>query len=124
MLRRTAQDPRVPLGGFVGRIPTPLRPPRRRRAARVARPLLLVVVALGLLGPAGSGPAGAQGGGDDDGGTTTTTISAERRRAAGEVLVVNASGLLDPVLVDFLEQSLADAEAAEARAFVIQLNSE
>jgi membrane-bound serine protease (ClpP class) len=74
-----------------------------------------LLVTLSAMG----GPASAQ-----PGETTETTISEARAEAAGTVLVVNASGLLDPVLVDFLEVSLADAEAVGARAFIIQLNSE
>lgn len=37
--------------------------------------------------------------------------------------VVQVNGYLDPIVVDFVEQSLQDAEAADAEAFVIQLDS-
>src|SRR3954470_10915195 len=37
--------------------------------------------------------------------------------------VVEVSGFIDPVVVDFVEHSLASAEKAGAEAFVIQLNS-
>jgi membrane-bound serine protease (ClpP class) len=51
-------------------------------------------------------PAAAQGPGD-----------------AGFVAVVEVDGLIDPVLVDFVESSIADAEAAGALALVLQVDS-
>src|SRR5262245_45531824 len=102
MLRRTAQDPPVPLGGFVGRLPTRFRrlarPGTTTRPAATASPRLLarlvaaalVVVAIALLAV----PAQAQDGDDGD------------RERADEVLVINVSGLIDPVVVSFIEQSL------------------
>ena len=43
--------------------------------------------------------------------------------AVGTVEVIEVSGLLDPILVDFVQRSIADAEASEAVALVLQLNS-
>jgi membrane-bound serine protease (ClpP class) len=43
---------------------------------------------------------------------------------AGVVEVLEVSGLLDPILVDFVERSIAEAEASEAVAVVLQLNSQ
>ncbi|MEL7207277.1 MAG: hypothetical protein AAGK32_03435, partial [Actinomycetota bacterium] len=83
---------------------------RSRRVSRRLGALLLVLgAALSGLAPA----AGAQDDGDvepvDDG--------------AGTVEVIEVSGLLDPILVDFVQRSIADAEAADAVALVLQLNS-
>jgi membrane-bound serine protease (ClpP class) len=54
--------------------------------------------------------------------TDTTTAPADAGEA-GFVAVVKMSGLLDPVLVDFLEQSITDAESEGATALVLQANS-
>lgn len=78
---------------------------RRSTLARgigAATSLVVATLALLLAGPAG--PALAQ---DDD----------------GVVLVVEVSGLLDRVLVDFVEGEIADAEQAGAISLVLQLNS-
>ncbi len=42
---------------------------------------------------------------------------------AGQVDVLETAGYLDPVLVDFISSSLAEAEAEDAVAVVLQLNS-
>jgi membrane-bound serine protease (ClpP class) len=64
-------------------------------------------------------PAAAQ-----DGETTSTTApSAASARDAGRVSVIKAEGLLDPVLVDFIDRSITDGEAAGVVAVVIQLDS-
>ncbi len=52
--------------------------------------------------------------------TVGSAAAAEDRRV---VDVVQVSGYLDPITVDFVEGALADAEAADAEAFVIQLDS-
>lgn len=93
----------------MGTVPTPraaLGPRRARRTAALA--LLALGTTLAVLAP---GSAGAQtdGTGTSDG--------------AGFVTVVEVSGLLDPILVDFVGTSLADAEDGGARALVLQLNS-
>lgn len=43
--------------------------------------------------------------------------------AAGFVAVVKVSGLLDPVMVDFVTRSIGEAEEAGATALVLQVNS-
>jgi membrane-bound serine protease (ClpP class) len=48
---------------------------------------------------------------------------AQRDRDAGFVEVVEVSGLLDPVLVDFVEETVERAEREGAVALVLQLNS-
>ena len=52
--------------------------------------------------------------------------SAAAAQAEGQrfVNVVEASGLLDPVVVDFLEDAIVDSERTGAEALVIQLDSE
>jgi membrane-bound serine protease (ClpP class) len=86
---------------------------REQRGAASRHRRLGAVLALGLgavlsvLAPA----AGAQ---DDDSPTAAD---------AGTVEVIEVSGLLDPILVDFVQRSIADAEATDAVALVLQLNS-
>jgi len=75
----------------------------------------VLVGALGLIGPASD--AGAQGADSSDAVTGETPFTTDF------VAVVKVSGLLDPVLVDFVEQSVADAEAEGATALVLQTNS-
>ena len=41
----------------------------------------------------------------------------------GFVVIVEVSGLLDPVLANFIEQAITDAERADAVALVLQVNS-
>lgn len=104
----------------MGRLPTRSATPRHVPGRRARRVLLAATGSVLLLTVLGTAlPASAQ-----PGETTVPAVSDAEIEAAGEILVVNASGLLDPVLVDFLEVSLGDAEAVGARAFVIQLNSE
>ena len=74
----------------------------------------VLVVLVTLL--SGAGPALAQD-------TTATTEQPSGSGDAGFVAVVKTSGLLDPVMVDFLEQSIADAEEEGAVALVLQANS-
>ena len=42
----------------------------------------------------------------------------------GVVQVIKVSGLLDPILVSFVDEEIAGAEAEDVRAIVLQLNSE
>lgn len=73
------------------------------------------LVVLGVAGPAVV--AGAQ---------TTDTTSAPSdpiETTTDFVAVVKVSGLLDPVMVDFVEQSVADAESEGATGLVLQANS-
>lgn len=71
------------------------------------RRLAIVCVLLATLGTLGAPSAGAQPAGG----------------AAPFVDVVQVAGYLDPVVVDFLEGALADAERGGAEALVIQLDS-
>src|SRR5688500_16449123 len=92
---------------------------RRKRASRTvvtvratsmtgrARASLAAVV-LGMVVLVLASPVGAAQGDDDP----------------KFVNVVEASGLLDPVVVDFLEDAIADSERTGAEALVIQLDSE
>ena len=89
--------------------------PRTGTVAVLLGALLLLV---GLLGPAV--PAGAQ---DTDTESSTTTTAPVDAEANGFVAVVKVSGLLDPVLVDFVDQSVRDAEDEGAIALVLQTNS-
>jgi len=79
------------------------RDPRTRTLPRVAAAVALLLVGL-LLRP--DAAAGAPHGRDE-----------------GYVAVVEVSGLLDSVLVDFVEGQLDDAEAQGATTLVLQLNS-
>jgi len=74
------------------------------------------LVLLGVLGPVAA--AGAQ-----DNETTSTTAAPVDLEVVGFVAVVKVSGLLDPVLVDFVMESVADAEEQGATALVLQANS-
>jgi membrane-bound serine protease (ClpP class) len=67
----------------------------------------LLLMSLGSGRPAAAAPDQAGAGPDE----------------AGTVEVIEVSGLLDPILVDFIQRSIADAEASEAVALVLQLNS-
>jgi membrane-bound serine protease (ClpP class) len=90
-----------------------------RRLPRWGALLVLtgVLVALFAL-VVGAVPASAQ---DDE--TTTSTVAPDDGGEAGFVAVVKVSGLLDPVMIDFLEQSVADAEAEGALGLILQANS-
>ncbi len=106
--------------------------------------LFVLVAGLGMLPPAGaraevlSGPLrqgepGSAAG--SDGTAPSGSVGGERDPGAqeggsadaadgGPVLVINVSGLLDPVLVSFVERSISQAEEQDATALVLQLNSE
>ena len=51
------------------------------------------------------------------------TLPAPAVAAAGRVDVIEVTGLIDPVEVDFIAASLRDAERARVEALIIQLNS-
>src|SRR5262245_9717588 len=112
MHRRTVQDP-------LRASSTRSRSPVRRTVPKLAALLVMagaVVLAAGSTGVAGaSGAAGAPGG------------SAAQRGCAedgtGPVAVVEVDGLLDPVLVDFIEDQVHAAERTCAVALVLQLDS-
>jgi len=75
------------------------------RTLPTRRGATLLLVAAGVLGLAGNGPAAAQG---------------ER---CEEVRVTEVSGLLDPVLVDAVEHAIVDAADCGAVAVVLQIDS-
>ncbi|MCU1351016.1 MAG: hypothetical protein JWM05_225 [Acidimicrobiales bacterium] len=79
-----------------------------RRLSTVGAALAVLGMLLGLAQPAVAHPR-----------TTARPAAAD----PGKVSVVKVSGLLDPVLVDFVERSIADAERAGRVAVVLQLNS-
>lgn len=87
---------------------------RRWCSARHGRLVWAVVFALVALPGLLAGQAGAQ---DDDQPPAPDPD-------AGVILVINVSGLIDPVVVDFVERSIADAESKGATALILQLNSE
>lgn len=72
----------------------------------------VLAILLGLL--VGVAPAGAQ----DD------APSDAEREAAGYVDVVQVSGLIDPIVADFLERTIDEVERSGSRGLVLQLNSE
>lgn len=88
-------------------------PPRHRGIARgrrlVAIASLVVGAALATVAPGATGPASAQ--------------SEAPSGDAGTVEVIEVAGLLDPILVDFVERSVGDAGDTDAVALVLQLNS-
>ena len=78
------------------------------RAVRRLSTVGLLIVALGaLLGGAARRAPVAQ----DDGGQETRC----RHPRAGFVDVIKVDGLLDPILVDFIEESIAEADRDGAR---------
>jgi membrane-bound serine protease (ClpP class) len=81
----------------------------------VAAVLAHLVAALLLL----AGPAAAAPGQDDPPDSTAPPTAADE----GHVAVIEVSGLLDRVLVDFVDEQLSDAEDEGAVALVLQLNS-
>lgn len=62
--------------------------------------------------------SGIGGAGDAEGSETSRRVT-----GAGQVDVLETDGYLDPVLVDFISSSIEEAEAADAVAVVLQLNS-
>lgn len=79
----------------------------------------LVALVVGLLGPVGAASAQASG----------SSVVGDAAPApvgdgpVGFVAVVEAGGLLDPVLMDFMRQSIIDAENEGATALVFQMDS-
>ena len=106
MQRRTVRDPRTAF--LVGEAPAGSTGQTRPRLPRVAALLALVAALLAMVAhPAGAAP--------------------ERPAADGAphgfVSVIQVSGLLDRVLVDFVHAQLAQAQRQGAIALVLQLNS-
>ncbi|MGI9607285.1 MAG: NfeD family protein [Acidimicrobiales bacterium] len=85
------------------------------RPARLMRALAAVIV-LGATVVMASGPVAAQ---DDDTDPTLNEVG-----DAGFVDVIEVNGLIDPVLADFIEDSLDNSRRNGARAVVLQMESE
>lgn len=81
--------------------------------ARILTAVALILASLGVM--LSTTVAGAQ--------TTDTGAADAVDESAGFVAVVEAGGLLDPVLMDFLRQSIADAETEGATELVFQMDS-
>jgi membrane-bound serine protease (ClpP class) len=75
-------------------------------------------------GTQGSANQIAQAPATADSSTSATAVADVANGDPGFVAVVEAGGLLDPVLMDFLRQSIVDAEAEGATALVFQVNSD
>lgn len=111
MQQRSARDPE---SAFLAG-PSPAEPARGRTRPRLATPgalvaqlaLLVPFVALLATDPAGAAPA------QDE----------PREASTGYVSVLEVSGLLDRVIVDFIETEIGKAEDQGAIALVLQLNS-
>jgi membrane-bound serine protease (ClpP class) len=84
------------------------------RAVRRLSTVGLLIVALGALLAVLPQSAGAQ----DDGGQETDATS-----RAGFVDVIKVDGLLDPIMVNFIEESIAQADRDDARWLVMQANT-
>lgn len=107
-------------------------PHRQRRADRRRLGVAGVLVALGalLVILTAVGPSGAQTPDTGSGsGTSTTAIDPDGARevivgdGAGSVVsVVSVNGLIDPILADFMTQSITAAEEAEVVALVFQVD--
>lgn len=82
---------------------------------------LLALLVAGLLG-VGGGAAGAQDDPDAPAGSPTESCATAGDRS-GRLSVITVSGLLDPVLVRFVERSLDQAEEADMGWLVLQVNS-
>lgn len=100
-------------------------PAARRRELSRRLPILILAIACALLGLVGMvlGPAAAQVDGADTGDPVGENPAELQPGDAGFVLVVTVSGLLDPVLADFIGDALTTAEAEGAVALVLQVNS-
>src|ERR687897_2489502 len=101
MQRRTVQDPQR-ASSTGGRLAV------RGTVAKVAVGLVTAGATLASALAAGLGPAGSQS--TCDPGT-------------GPVAIIEVDGLLDPVLVDFVEDQIVEAEKICAVALVFQLDS-
>lgn len=85
---------------------------------RVLAALALVAVALILVAV----PANAQA--QDEGSSDSTQQEFAQAGANGFVDVVEVNGLIDPVMVNFINRSLDESEANGARGVVLQMESE
>lgn len=84
-----------------------------RRLPIPVRLLMLCVVVATVVTSIGA-PAGA----DDQGSTGGPTVG-----AGSFIDVIKVDGLLDPILVDFIERSVRDADASGANGLVLQVDS-
>ncbi|MGQ0831400.1 MAG: NfeD family protein [Microthrixaceae bacterium] len=112
MQQRSARDPAAtfPAGAAPA---TPTRGRTRTRLPRGTRLLALLATLVAVLGTlSGGAPAEAR-----------TLQGTEPGTAGGHVSVIEVSGLLDRVLVDFVETQIRTAERDGAVALVLQLNS-
>jgi membrane-bound serine protease (ClpP class) len=83
-----------------------------RRLSTVGGVLVALAVTLGAAAAAGAAPSGPSRG---------TQEQPERR--ADRLSVVKVSGLLDPILADFVDRAITDAERADALWLVLHVNS-
>lgn len=90
---------------------------------RILIALCVLVGVAALAGPARAQNGGQGGEGGDDG-AGAGEDGGDVSGGDGSVLVINVSGLIDPVVVDFVERSIDDAERDDAVRLVLQLNSE
>jgi len=110
----------------MGRLPTNEVVPRLRidqtsRRRRLWVVTLVTFVMCGLIASVGAGVSGADA--RESGESRESAQAGESGEDPGQIVVVNVAGLLDPVLVNFIEQSLAQAEALDAVGLVLQLDS-
>lgn len=78
-----------------------------RRLPILGLALVLLGVFTGLGAPAGAGPA----------------VPAQSGDEPGRVAIIEVQGLIDPVVADYIEESITDGEAAGVIAVVLQLDS-
>ena len=84
-----------------------------RRLPIIGAALVALAVAIGaLMSPAGAEPQGR-----------STHTGPAAQGDGGRVIVAKVSGLIDPVMADFISRSVQDAEQSGAVALVLQLNS-
>lgn len=93
--------------------------------ARILTAVALILASLGVVLAASSTAsiAGAQTTGSSPGTDGTVADGDVVNGGPGFVAVVEAGGLLDPVLMDFLRQAIVDAETEGATALVFQMDS-
>jgi membrane-bound serine protease (ClpP class) len=109
MQRRSARDPRTT---FLARA-APATPAPSRPSARLPRALIAIAL-LGAVAAFGAAPSAA---------APVEARPAKAGDGPGYVSVIEVSGLLDRVLVDFVETQITTAEDQGALALVLQLNS-
>lgn len=78
-----------------------------RRLPALGLALVLIGVSYGLAAPAGAGPAAPGQDGDD----------------SGRISIIEVQGLIDPVVADYIEESIEAGEDAGVIAVVLQLDS-